>query len=399
MSVRDRSDHAREDVVVARLKQLAPVLDGEPDPAFRAATRARLVAMAAVRSPAPEPVTGLKRLLGFRAEDKVPVRWRARLTAGLAGAAMAVTAMATLVAVSTDAQPGDVLYGLKRGTEQTQLALAGDARGQTLLDFASTRLDEIERMVDDGPSALPPASWGAGSETVLAADADPALVIETLRTMDDQTRQGAEWLADRAVTTEDPGPLEDLGMWAAQQSADLTELQPRLPADARTAGAGSLELLGQITTRVTGLRDALECQFGPAVDGADAIGPVPVLCAAPEAPAPGGSGSGAGGTTGTGSVPGPSAPGSTTAPPATSGGVPVPSGVPGTGPTTGGSGGSGGGLEVPSAPVPSPSLPSLPPLNIPRELPGTGSSEPLIDIPIQDSLVDVCGGPVRLGDC
>ena len=54
--------------------------------------------------------------------------WRARLTAGLAGAALTVTALASLVALSTDARPGDVLYGVKRGTEQTQLALAGDDR-------------------------------------------------------------------------------------------------------------------------------------------------------------------------------------------------------------------------------------------------------------------------------
>ena len=60
MSVRDRAGHARDDVVVARCTQLAPHLDGEPDPAFRAATRARLVAMAAVRTPEPEPVSGLQ---------------------------------------------------------------------------------------------------------------------------------------------------------------------------------------------------------------------------------------------------------------------------------------------------------------------------------------------------
>ena len=58
-------------MVVAALHRLAPHLDGEPDPAFRAATRARLVAMAAVRSPEPEPVSGLKRLLDSRAGDAV----------------------------------------------------------------------------------------------------------------------------------------------------------------------------------------------------------------------------------------------------------------------------------------------------------------------------------------
>src|SRR4029453_17152493 len=70
VSVRDR-----EDAVVARLQALATDLDGEPDPAFRAATRARLVAMAAVRTPAPEPLPGVKRLLALRAPDRPPARW------------------------------------------------------------------------------------------------------------------------------------------------------------------------------------------------------------------------------------------------------------------------------------------------------------------------------------
>src|SRR6478609_2104964 len=149
MNVQDR-----EDAVVARLHALAPHLDGEPDPAFRAATRARLVAMAAVRSPEPEPVSGLKRLLAARPDETSRPRWRARLTAGLACAALTVTAAASLVALAGNARPGDVLYGLKRGTEQTQLALAGDAKGTTLLGFASTRLDELEQLVDQ-PNALP----------------------------------------------------------------------------------------------------------------------------------------------------------------------------------------------------------------------------------------------------
>jgi hypothetical protein len=45
----------REDAVVARLQQLAADLDDAPDPRFRAATRDRLVAMAAPRSPRDAP--------------------------------------------------------------------------------------------------------------------------------------------------------------------------------------------------------------------------------------------------------------------------------------------------------------------------------------------------------
>jgi hypothetical protein len=135
--------HDREDALVADLRRLGPALDVEPDPAFRAAARSRLVAMAAVRTPAPAPASGPRRLLAARAPDLPPARWRARLTAGLAGAALTVTALAALVAVADSADPGDVLYDLKRGTEQTQLALAGDSRGRALLGFASTRLEEL----------------------------------------------------------------------------------------------------------------------------------------------------------------------------------------------------------------------------------------------------------------
>src|SRR3954468_16783483 len=71
----------REDLVVARLGTLAPQLDGEPTPEFRTATRARLVAMAAVRQPTPASVTPSKRALAAAAA--APARRRSRMTAAL----------------------------------------------------------------------------------------------------------------------------------------------------------------------------------------------------------------------------------------------------------------------------------------------------------------------------
>ena len=344
MNVQDR-----EDAVVSRLHALAPHLDGEPDPTFRAATRARLVAMAAVRSPEPEPVSGLKRLLTSRAGDGVRAPWRNRLTAGLAGAALTVTATASLVALAAGAGPGDVLYGLKRGTEQTQLALAGDARGTTLLGFASTRLDELEHMVD-APSALPPAGGtdGAGG-TVLAADADPELVISTLETMDDQTTEGTAFLTDQAVTTSNGAPLDELSVWVATQTDGLTHLAPQLPAAAGAAVTHSLTLLSDVSARAGGLQVALTCSSGPAVASADALGPVPAPCAPPTAEAPGrqpGSG-----VTGAATVPGTAT--STGVAPST-GVVPTPGSAPGNGDA-----GSGGGVSVPGTPT-VPGAPSAP---------------------------------------
>ncbi|HZB18419.1 MAG TPA: DUF5667 domain-containing protein [Blastococcus sp.] len=354
------SVHQREDAVVARLQGLAPHLDGEPDAAFRDATRARLVAMAAVRTPEPAPATGLQRLLAVRAPDVRPSRWRARLTAGLAGAALTVTALAGLVAVAEGARPGDLLYDLKRGTEQTQLAVAGDARGQTLLDFASTRLDEIEELV-------------GGSDT--------ALVLETLRTMDQQTAEGAVWLTDHAVGTVSAQPLGDLAAWAAGQSGELAALQPRIPEEATAAVGQSLALLTEIGARTDALDTALACPGGPAVAGNDRLGPVPAPCRAPQSAPPVTSG----GTTqpGAGTVPEATTPEGSVPGQATDPSAPVP-GVPNVP-------GASGGPSTPSVPVPTPTpggglVPSLP---VPLPLPGntgggaasTTTSPPVVDLP------------------
>jgi hypothetical protein len=366
VSVHHRSGHARKDMVVAELRRLAPALDGEPDPVFRAATRGRLVAMAAVRTPDPAPASGLRRLLAAHAPVAPPARWRARLTAGLAGAALTVTALATLVAVADGARPGDLLYDLKRGTEQTQLALAGDSRGQTLLGFASTRLDELEALVGDGGTALPAVTpaWPADA-TVSAAGADPGLVLETLRTMDEQTEEGAVWLTDRAVDTAEAEPLDRLATWAAEQADGLAALQDLIPDAVGEAVERSLTLLAQIGARTDGLQAALGCPGGPALDGADALGPVPGMCSAPE-PTPPATG---GGTTSTGTP----TPGGDGAPEAT------PSALP-TVPPAAGSGSSGssgsGGLSTSGVPTPSPGGSLLPPLPLPHG--GTaGTTTPL----------------------
>ena len=316
----------REEALVTRLRALD--IDGEPDPAFRAATRQRLVAMAAVRAAGqqPERPSFWRRVLAARADDAPPARWRGRLTAGLATAALAITALATLVAVSSGAHPGDVLYGLKRGTEQSQLALAGDSRGETLLGFATTRLQEVRALGSDG---------------------DPALAVSTLHTMDQQTTEATAWLTQRAVRTHSAAPVRDLTAWTATQRAGVAGLQSTVPPGARDAAAASLDLIDRVDARAVALVPSLGCSSGPAVRGSDALGPVPATCAA--APL----------STGTGTTPLPTntVTGGTTAAPT----------VPAI-PTAGaGSGGSSGGSAVgtnPGSLVPSGSVGSSPPTSI-----------------------------------
>ncbi|WP_369257899.1 DUF5667 domain-containing protein [Geodermatophilus amargosae] len=385
---RRASVHGRAAALEDRLRALATDLDDEPSPDFRAATRARLVAMAAVRSPQPEPRRGLARLAAAR-----PVRrrraWRARLAAGVAGAAVAVTALGTLVALSTDAEPGDTLYGLKRGTEQTQLALAGDQRGLTLLGLATTRLHELDRLADS--SGAPPVD----------------LVLDTLATMDAQTSEGAALALSQAVAAGDAGSLSVISGWAQDQGDGLAGLRAVLPGDAGDAASRSLGLVGDVGTRAEELRAALDCPTGVAVAGTDDLGPVPAPCAAPATPDPSAP---ADPTTGTNapvpdepaappSSPAPSSPAPSGAPasPSPDSGSPGSTGSGGTGPgggsaPSGGGGGPttsppppGGGLPLPVPPLPvpggggRPSVPSVPSVPSPVPVP---PSAPVLDLPL-----------------
>jgi hypothetical protein len=363
--------------VVAMLQELAPQLDVDPDPAFRAATRQRLVAMAAVRTPEPARPSPLRRLLAVRAPDTAPTRWRTRATAGLAGAALTVTSLATLVALSTGARPGDVLYGLKRGTEQTQIAMAGDSRGQVLLDLARTRLDELR-----------------------ALDGDADRAESTLTTMDEQTREGAAWLAVRAVDSGDAAPLDRLSTWAAEQSAELGSVRDGVPAPATDELDASLLLLGDITARADGLRAVLSCATGPAPTGTDALGPVPDGClpepGAPQQPVPptvpGGPPSAP-----TVQAPAPVEPGAPSAPtgqqPAPGAVVPQAPGTPSVPvPTTAP---AGGGLPLP-LPLPTPSVPAPAP-GAPTPAPGTPA--PLIEVPLDLGVCLDLPAILRAGRC
>ncbi|MPR00491.1 hypothetical protein GB931_21705 [Modestobacter sp. I12A-02628] len=306
-----------EEALRTRLQALGAGLDDAPAPAFRAEARARLVAMAAVRTPS-APVSRLRRLTSPR----LPGRWRTRVTAGLTGAALTVTALGTLVALSQDATPGDLLYGLKRGSEQTELALGDDSRGLTLLGFATTRLAELAALAGDGPAALPA---GTGP---LAAGVDADLVVDTLETMDAQTIEGSRLVTTGVADSGDVAGLDVLDQWTVAQRAGLAALEGRLPAGAEARVTESLGVLDTVAGRSAAVRAALTCPAGTSVDGIDRWGPVPVPCATPAPPG--------------GAAPGPGTP---PAAPATPTSDPAPGEVPGGGPPA--PGGTAEPSEVP----------------------------------------------------
>jgi hypothetical protein len=75
-----------------------------------------------------------------------------RLAVGGLTMGVAAGAFGGVAAASTNALPGDTLYGLKRGMEDLKLDMAsGDAsRGKVYLDMASTRMQEARRLMDRG---------------------------------------------------------------------------------------------------------------------------------------------------------------------------------------------------------------------------------------------------------
>ncbi|MBM7806074.1 hypothetical protein JOD57_001911 [Geodermatophilus bullaregiensis] len=381
---RHASVPAREEAVEARLRALATDLDDGPSPGFRAATRARLVAMAAVRYPEPAPRRGLRALVSHR---RPAGRWRARLAAAAAGAALSVTALGALVALSADAGPGDALYGLKRGTEETRLALAGDERGLTLLGFATTRLEELDELVDGAPGR-PPAD----------------LVRDTLATMDEQTAEGAALVLSSAVDAGDAATLTVVSGWAQEQRSGLSALRSALPEDAGTAAGHSLGLVTEVGSRAGELQTALGCPDGPATAGDDQLGPRATPCGdagTPDPPAPAARSADPAPPTGTrpaGQAP-PAPTSEAPAPAATSSGGGSDSG--GAGPSPPSSAPTGGGAPTPT---PTPSVPggeaTVPPSPVPDEgddastetapapVPG-GPSGPVLDTPLP-----ICAWPL-----
>ncbi|MFJ9855683.1 DUF5667 domain-containing protein [Streptomyces sp. NPDC101150] len=75
-----------------------------------------------------------------------------RLAAGGLTVGVAAGAFSGVAAASSDALPGDSLYGLKRGMEDLKLGMADDEsdRGRLYLDQAATRIQEARRLMERG---------------------------------------------------------------------------------------------------------------------------------------------------------------------------------------------------------------------------------------------------------
>ncbi|MEU4148392.1 DUF5667 domain-containing protein [Streptomyces parvulus] len=164
------------------------------------------------------------------------------LTAGGLSVSVAAGAFGGVAAASSDALPGDSLYGLKRGIEDFRLGLAdgNDERGRAYLDRASTRLGEARRLMERGRSGpLDHESLGE--------------IRRALSGMQHDASEGHRLL--NAAYAHDPdslAPMQALSSFSRSHRETWGALRERLPVQ-----------LGDVSEQVSSVFDAIDDDVAP----------------------------------------------------------------------------------------------------------------------------------------
>ncbi|MFF8385577.1 DUF5667 domain-containing protein [Streptomyces kanasensis] len=168
-------------------------------------------------------------------------RWSKGLAAGGLTVGVAAGAFSGVAAASSDALPGDSLYGLKRGMEDLTLGLADDDadRGEIYLDHASTRLSEARRLMERGR----------------AGELDHESLNEIRRVLNGMQHDVSEGHRLLRLAYERDGrigPMATLDSFARNHRGTWNGLRDKLPPQ-----------LTDVRDQVTSVFDAIDEQVGP----------------------------------------------------------------------------------------------------------------------------------------
>ncbi|MGW6458224.1 DUF5667 domain-containing protein [Streptomyces sp. NPDC055078] len=228
----------------------------EMDPEVKVVQRAQLVAAmeamlqegTASGSASPDPTVPEQRKSGRGAHRASPLRklrprsrWSKGIAAGGLTVGVAAGAFSGVAAASSDALPGDSLYGLKRGMEDIRRGMAdGDSnRGELYLDQASTRLSEARRLMERGR----------------AGDLDHESLSEIRRALNGMRHDASEGhrLLHEAYERDGSlGPIQKLNSFSRAHRDAWNGLRDRLPVQ-----------LTDVGNQVNHVFDAIDQEVGP----------------------------------------------------------------------------------------------------------------------------------------
>ncbi|MFF4340802.1 DUF5667 domain-containing protein [Kitasatospora sp. NPDC001540] len=241
---RSSGSHRAGSAAMTELLAMADALGAVPAPELAAETRtvqrAQLMAAFEQAWAGGSPTAVIPAQRGRRRRG---TRWGRRLAIGGLVAGVAVGSLAGAAAASTNALPGDALYGMKRGLEGLRLDWADDdtERGALLLQQASTRLDEAQTLLDraNGPTAL-----------------SPDTVDQVRRALDDmhaEALRGRDLLRAVYRTNGSLTPMRQLAGFAGEDQR-WTALQSKLPSGLSSQASKVDQLFDDISEDVAPLR-------------------------------------------------------------------------------------------------------------------------------------------------
>ncbi|MEW1700685.1 MULTISPECIES: DUF5667 domain-containing protein [unclassified Streptomyces] len=231
-----------------------PQLDPEVKVVQRAQLVAAMEAMLMEGSAAAAPAVPEQRSSSgkgaHRASPLRKLRPRSRWTKGLAAGGLTVGvaagAFGGVAAASSDALPGDSLYGLKRGMEDIKLGMADDDadRGGIYLDQASTRLSEARRLMERGRSG----------------DLDHESLTEIRRVlsgMQHDASEGHRLLRQAYDRDGEIGPMARLNSFAQAHRDTWNGIRDRLPVQLTDVGSEVTNVFEAIDEEVEPLQSVL----------------------------------------------------------------------------------------------------------------------------------------------
>ncbi|MEW2066935.1 DUF5667 domain-containing protein [Streptomyces sp. NPDC007346] len=244
------ADQADRGPLLALANGLGELPKPQLDPEVKVVQRAQLVAameaMFAEGGASTGPTVPVQRGKGAHRASRLRrlrprSRWAKGLTAGGLTVGVAAGAFGGVAAASSDALPGDSLYGLKRGMEDISLGMAkGDAdRGEVYLDQASTRLSEARRLMERGRAGeLDHESLGA--------------VRRALNGMSHDAAEGHRLLHSAYQRDGSIGPIQTLDSFSRSHRSTWSSLRDRLPVQ-----------LTDIRDEVSSVFEAIEDDVAP----------------------------------------------------------------------------------------------------------------------------------------